>query len=235
MYHADFLSGFSLPDSADFDDWQRSKSESLRSVMEASLDRLVRCLRAEGDTGRAIEYAHRWLEWDRMNEAAHRYLMELYAGSGQRTAALRQYEECLRVLRQELDAAPDSETQKLFEDIRDDRAQEAEHEHPGNLPHQPNRFVGRERQIEEIEELLAGTHLLTLTGSGGCGKTRLALEVARTAMAEHANGAWLADLAPLSDPALVARAVAAALGAPEQPGKPMLETLERYLYSCINL
>ena len=76
---------------------------------------------------------------------------------------------------------------------------------PNNLPLQLTSFVGREHEIAEVERLLAGTRLLTLTGSGGAGKTRLALEVAGGLLREFADGVWLVELAPLSDPLLSRR------------------------------
>jgi predicted ATPase/transcriptional regulator with XRE-family HTH domain len=83
---------------------------------------------------------------------------------------------------------------------------------PTNLPVQLTSFVGREQEMAELGQLLATTRLLTLTGSGGCGKTRLAQEVASQVLGDYPDGVWLAELAPLSEPSLVADAVAAALG-----------------------
>ena len=98
-----------------------------------------------------------------------------------------------------------------------------------NLPAQLTRFIGREGEIAEIKRLLETTRLLTLTGSGGCGKTRLALQVAADSLEQFADGAWLVELAPLADPAFVPHSVAAALDVPEQPTRPMTETLANYL------
>jgi non-specific serine/threonine protein kinase len=93
------------------------------------------------------------------------------------------------------------------------------------------RFIGREEAIAAVQRLLPTTHLLTLTGAGGCGKTRLALQVAAEEMEGYADGVWLVELAPLSDPALVTQSVAAALGVREEPGRPLGEALTGYLRS----
>jgi non-specific serine/threonine protein kinase len=107
----------------------------------------------------------------------------------------------------------------------------------GQLPRPLTSFVGRERELAALGERLRdpGVRLVTLTGAGGCGKTRLALRVAAdlldAADAPYPDGAWLVDLAPLADPALVPPAVVAALGVRERPGRPPLATLAEYLRS----
>src|SRR5918999_1665945 len=83
----------------------------------------------------------------------------------------------------------------------------------------------------EVRRLLTDACLLTLTGSGGCGKTRLALAAARGLAGEFADGVWLVELAPLADPSLVPQAVASVLGAREQSGRSLTETLSKYLAS----
>ncbi len=99
-----------------------------------------------------------------------------------------------------------------------------------NLPLQLTSFIGREREMGEVKRLLADkTRLLTLTGPGGAGKTRLALEVADDLVEGFEDGAWLVELASLSDPALVPQAVASVLGVREQPGRPLTETLLDHL------
>lgn len=94
-----------------------------------------------------------------------------------------------------------------------------------NLLRQLTSFIGREREMAEVKRLLSTTPLLTLTGTGGCGKTRLALQVAADLLGEYSDGVWLADLAALFDPTLVPKTVASALGVPEQPGQSLTETL----------
>jgi len=98
-----------------------------------------------------------------------------------------------------------------------------------NLPPQLTSFIGREREIAEIERLLAGTRLLTLTGPGGCGKTRLALQVAGAWADEWPDGVWFVPLAALTDPALVLPTIAATLGVRESGGLPLAEELAAYL------
>ncbi len=100
---------------------------------------------------------------------------------------------------------------------------------PNNLPRQLTGFIGREREMAEVQRLLTTTCLLTLTGTGGAGKTRLALQIAADVLEGYPDGVWLAELAALSDPALVPQIVATALGVREVPGQPMLETLLHYL------
>jgi len=95
-----------------------------------------------------------------------------------------------------------------------------------NLPRQLTSFIGRDREIDEVKRLLPTTALLTLHGPGGCGKTRLAFQVAADLIEQYADGVWGAELAALSDPGLVPKAVATALAVPEQPGRPLTETLK---------
>jgi predicted ATPase/class 3 adenylate cyclase len=97
--------------------------------------------------------------------------------------------------------------------------------HPHNLPIQLTSFIGRAREIAEIKTLLSQARLITLTGSGGAGKTRLALQVAAEVVESYADGVWLAEFAPIADPALVPKTVASTLSVPEQPGRDMTVTL----------
>ena len=98
-----------------------------------------------------------------------------------------------------------------------------------NLPLQLTTFIGREKEIAEIKELLANTRLLTLTGPGGTGKTRLSLQVAAGMLDNLPDGVWFVELAPLSDPALVPQAVASVWNLREQPGRSLVDTLIDYL------
>ena len=108
-----------------------------------------------------------------------------------------------------------------------DRASRSKH----NLPYQLTSFVGREQEIAQLEELVTANRLVTLTGAGGAGKTRLAIEVASRLIDAFPDGVWLVELAALSDPRLVPQAVAQALAVKEQPTRPVIETLSDYLAS----
>jgi len=96
---------------------------------------------------------------------------------------------------------------------------------PNNLPIALSSFIGRGREIVEIKRLLTTTRLVTLAGSGGSGKTRLAIWVAAELGGAFGDGAWLVELASLADPALVPQAVTSVLGIREQPGQPIIESL----------
>ena len=99
------------------------------------------------------------------------------------------------------------------------------------MPLELSSFVGREKELAEVERLLEDSRLLTLTGSGGCGKTRLALAAAGELSEGFEEGVWLVELVPLTDPSLVPQAVAATLGVREQPGRSLTEMLSGYLGS----
>ena len=105
---------------------------------------------------------------------------------------------------------------------------------PNNLPIQLTSFVGRDRELSELHRLLPSTRLLTLTGSGGTGKTRLSLQVAADLCREAAaprlpDGIWFIELAPLSDPALLPLTIATVLGVREEQGRPLMATLLDWL------
>lgn len=100
---------------------------------------------------------------------------------------------------------------------------------PHNLPVQLTRFIGREGEIVEVCALLAHNRLLTLAGAGGCGKTRLALQVAAHVLDEYPDGVWLAELAAVSDAEVVPRTVAAAVRVREEQGRPIADTLADHL------
>lgn len=103
------------------------------------------------------------------------------------------------------------------------------HEIPNNLPHQATSFIGRERELAEVQNLLGAARLLTLLGMGGLGKTRLSLQTAAEQIHHFPGGVWFLDLAPISDPALIVSETAQVLGVREEPDRPMLQTLCAHL------
>lgn len=121
LYRDDFMAGFSLRDSPEFEEWQFNLAEQLRREFGGALERLSTMEAAAGDFGPAIAHARRWLVLDPLSEPAHRQLMRLYAWSGERAAALRQYQECVRVLDRELNVGPLEATAELYQAITHDR------------------------------------------------------------------------------------------------------------------
>lgn len=122
IYRGDFMEGFGLPDTPGFDDWQFFQCEGLRQEFSSLLESLVVGLQSRAEYKEAIPYARRWSQIDKLHEPAHRQLMNLYAGSNQRAAALRQYNELERLLKEELGVAPEPKTTELYETIKFKRA-----------------------------------------------------------------------------------------------------------------
>jgi non-specific serine/threonine protein kinase len=223
-----------------YDDWLLSERERLSQMFSAALERLIVLLETERDYRPAIHYAQRLLQHDPLQEATYQHLIRLHALSGDRASALRLYHTCATVLERELGVAPSPATQAAYEELRlktpptlplAPPAPSFPHPRRHNLPIPLTSFIGRVREQAEVQRLLSATRLLTLTGSGGCGKTRLALEVATDLLlkGEFADGVWWVELATLADPALTPQAVASTLGVQEQPGKLLRETLSDYL------
>ena len=243
LYEDDFLAGFSLQDSVNFDDWHFFQTQELRTKFFSALERLVVYHSSNGELEKAIDHVHRWLGQDRTDEKAHRYLMEFHAKQGQRAAALRQYEECVKILEKELGEKPQEATVQLYHSIKGNTFSiegeiEAELSSDNsadtpinNLPRQLTSFIGRKKEVEEVKGLLCDTYLLTLTGVGGCGKTRLALEVASGLVGEYRDGVWLVELAGLSNPDYIPQEIASTLGVREQGERRLLDTVSDYLRS----
>ncbi|MGC2566112.1 MAG: adenylate/guanylate cyclase domain-containing protein, partial [Mycobacterium sp.] len=126
---------------------------------------------------------------------------------------------------------PERVVQLCHPDLRDDfpplRTAETVVSH--NLPVQLSSFVGRGAQMTDVEKLLVDNRLVTLTGAGGAGKTRLGVEIAARIAAEFGDSVWYVDLAPVTHPGIVPVAVARALGLPDQPGRSTMDTLLRFV------
>lgn len=194
LYRDDFMAGFSLRDSAAFDDWQFFEADRLRRELASVLERLATIHGNQGDFPTALEHTRRWLALDILNEAAHRALIYLYAQSGRRNAALRQYRDCVRVLDEELGVPPLEETTQLYEAVKENRFEKpatsklfpgaslpayAEKDHSSLVTkHFP--LIGRDPEWEELTRLYDSLRqdgvFAALTGEPGIGKTRLAQE-----------------------------------------------------------
>jgi predicted ATPase/DNA-binding SARP family transcriptional activator/Tfp pilus assembly protein PilF len=222
-----FLTGFSLKDAPNFNEWIFAESEELRRNLADALTLLSEDHCALGQADKAIPYGRRLVTLDQLNESSHRKLMEVYLQAGQHSAALKQYQTCEQILRKELNIDPQPETRALYKRILKGEVKpvrtEKQIETPtpkSNLPVQVSSFIGREKEQDEIINLITKDRLVTLTGVGGIGKTRLALKAAHQVLNTFTDGVWFIDLAPLSDPALVPYTTINTMGLIEQANRP---------------
>ncbi|MFN8445924.1 MAG: tetratricopeptide repeat protein [Caldilineaceae bacterium] len=217
-----------------YEDWIETEREHYQARLQKLFLNLTQILRAQSEYKRAIEVANHLLKFDPANEAAHQHLMFCYVASGDRGAALRQYELCERALLEDLDAPPLQETTALYQWIKQ---QEEDSSSTAaritNLPIPLTSFVGRTQQLTEVKRLLSPTacktRLLTLTGAGGSGKTRLAIQSATDLIDSFAHGVWWVELSALTEAEQVARAVAKALGVNEVAHEACLQTVSHSL------
>jgi predicted ATPase/DNA-binding SARP family transcriptional activator len=165
----------------------------------------------------------RALEIDPLHERAVRGLMRQLADAGRRSEALARYERLKDDLLTAYGSDPDPESKRLYRDLLTGVGEPRPAR--DNLAPALTSFVGREREIAEVHRLVAAGGLLTLTGVGGAGKTRLAQEAARRLLDSYPDGVWFADLARVAEPRLVPDAVAAALGLDPAAGSRPLRTL----------
>jgi DNA-binding SARP family transcriptional activator len=260
LYQGDFLEGFSLNDCPQFDDWQFLQSELMRRKFQEAIQGLVKTLEQRGKISQAISYAQRWLATDNLDESAHRKLMTLFAKNNQVHAALRQFEVCQTILKKELDLTPEPETTDLYNQIRVRRSSPSPLEvgqtqvllsegdrtswleqilsspvqvtFQTNLPVQATPFIGRDEEIREIGGLLHNPDcwLLTITGMGGIGKTRLANQIGQEISAFFSDGVYFVFLEGMKTISTVVPKIAETLGLSFHPQEGSLNTQLIFFY-----
>jgi predicted ATPase/DNA-binding SARP family transcriptional activator len=218
-----------LPDDR-FEDWAVAPREALAAGHRRNLSELASLREREGDLEAALDCLRGLLAVDPTDEVAGRRVMQLEARAGRRGAAQQQYESLREALRRGLEVEPSEETTRLARDIVEGRLDPlGDRPSSTNLPVQFTSFVGREREIREVQRLLLATRLLTLVGTGGTGKTRLALEAAQASRGLYADGVWLVELAAIRREEEVVRAVADVFGVREAPGATLVDGVARHL------
>jgi predicted ATPase/DNA-binding SARP family transcriptional activator len=231
LYSGDLLSD------EPYADWPVARREALRQARERATLALAALELEAGEPLATVPLIEDLLAGDPTVEEAHRALMRAYAAAGQRDRALRQFARCRSVLETELGAEPAAETIALREAIEGEHRTQAvpvasavSSARPRpfyNFPAQPTALVGRDADIDEIQAMLwrQDVRLVTLTGPGGIGKTRLALQVAAGLVDDFSHGVAFVSLAPLRDPALVIPTIARTLDIREEVGRTIEETL----------
>ncbi|HSJ87306.1 MAG TPA: BTAD domain-containing putative transcriptional regulator [Anaerolineales bacterium] len=188
--HGELLPGF-------YDEWIVMEREHLHAIYEHNIAKLLDLLEKENRWQEILDWAERWLSLEPASEAAYRYLMVAYHALGEASKVISTYERCVLALRT-IDLEPSEATKSLV----------LERPPKLNIPILLPSFIGREKELIEVADLLSKFRLVTLTGSGGVGKTRLAIQVLADVIELFPDGIWFLDLALLRDPGLVPTAVA---------------------------
>lgn len=211
--------------------WVERRQAELREVHLHALETASGAAAAGGDWGAAVRLADEAVAEAPIRESAHLRLVQAHAAAGNRGEALRAYERCRRVLAEELGVSPSPSTEAAYVALLGDEPPAPVAAPPPGLPIPLTGLVGRDDELAAIEKALAGTRLLTLTGTGGVGKTRLSLAAAADLAGGYADGASFVELAPLADPDLLPQQVLAALGLREETGQAPEATLVAHLRS----
>lgn len=234
-----------------YDDWLIPHREQLRALYFTAVTRLMERERSRGDLPQAMIYARQLLQHDPLREDVARTLILMRHESGDRAGAMQLYQQFLTRLEEELGVAPMPETTAIYDAIVTNTpipppqqvispssahpitltpAHPISSAPPHNLPARLTSFVGRQQEMSQVCRLLNGsTRLLTITGPGGSGKTRLALEAARWLWQNQPDvfpqGVFFVGLAAITNPDFVVTAVAETIGVRENPGQPGLPGL----------
>jgi predicted ATPase/DNA-binding SARP family transcriptional activator len=234
-YHGELLPGF-------YEDWADLARNRIEAAFQTWIRTLLEKLIGAGRWEEVSEWSERWISFGHAPEPAFRALMQAHAARGDAAAIAATYQRCVEALSKEMGLHPSPETEALFNQLAGGerpfdtsdagpstalRQRRARH----NLPASSTPFIGRQRDLDALEELIQqeSVRLITLTGPGGIGKTRLALETAGLLVGSFEDGAWFVDLAPVGDPGLTISTIAATLGVTERGDQPIIDSLKSFL------
>ena len=229
-YQGELLPGF-------YDEWVVLEREHLYSIFEHNMARLMSLLRDEKRWLEILDWAERWIKLGQKPEPAYRALMSAHAAKGDMSKVAASYERCVKSLR-EFGMEPSEQTKELYKDLKSGKetarvssakTKRTKNETSSNIPVPLTSFVGREKELKEIARLLSTSRLLTLTGSGGVGKTRLAIHTAHDSIRKFKDGVFWVGLVGLSDENLIPSAIAGSLNVREGSDEPLIETIRTYL------
>ncbi len=261
-YHGELLPGF-------YDEWVSAERSRLQALFEARISSLLEILQSQARWTEVLDWGMRWVKVVQWAEPAYRALMTGYANTGDMSKAVATYEALTLGLKKDLGVEPSEQTQELYQRLKAgwkaDRpvkvpnlrstsanatAKTAMPAPPllrlrrSNLPKPLTSFIGREKEIRDVKRLVSRARLVTITGSGGVGKTRLAIEVAGALAGQFRDGARWVELAALFETPIasasnqaayqeepedmVVQAVAKAMRVPDSPEQPLLQGIIEY-------
>ncbi len=232
LYQGELLPGW-------YEDWAVRQRERLEALFQRHMPDALGAMVEAGRWNAVLKWAEHWISLGHAPEPAYRSLMTAHAALGDAAALAATFERCVQALESELGVEPSPETVSHYEAL-------AAGERPAaaavgaerdrikphhNLPAQATAFIGREREIRQVKQLLESPdhRLITVTGPGGTGKTRLAFEVVKRLAPDFVDGARFVDLSPLVEPAMIPSAIAAVLAVKEQGDRSALEELKDHL------
>lgn len=225
------------------EEWVPQERNARQQSCLLALQTLANSAKATGDHGREIGYWRRAIGIDPLWDTARHGLMEALDRSGDTNTALHVYHEFVELLKNDPTAAPNEATTALYTRLRAATRQRGSVKRvvseekatvpvvTGYLPHPLTDLIGREDERSEVVACLRRSRLVTLTGMGGIGKTRLAVAVATDMVREYADGAWMVSLESITQSDQIARQVALVLGIREEAGKTLPTTLRDHLIS----
>ncbi len=233
LYRGSFLEGFHLREARGFEGWMLLEQERYRTRVIEMYRRLTdQALQSEWYE-EGIGYARHMIELDSLSEEAARLLMRLLVRTGQRGAAFAQYELLTKNLADELGVEPEAETSDLYAQIQAGEIDiaPAAPATPHNLPNPATSFIERPADLDDITQRLEDPNcrLLTLTGTGGIGKTRLAIETARYELTNFRQGVYFVPLASVDLPDFLVQTLATTLNISFQNTKDPEQELFNYL------
>jgi non-specific serine/threonine protein kinase len=231
-YQGELLPGF-------YDEWVVLEREHLQSVFEHHMARLMSLLQTEKRWLDILDWGERWIKLGQKPEPAYRVLMSAHTAKGDMSKVAATYERCVKSLR-EFGMEPSKQTKELYENLKSGKdtpksvpvsTKPAAKEVSSNIPVPLTSFIGREKELKEIAGLLSSSRLVTLTGPGGVGKTRLAIETAQHSLKNFNDSVFWVGLVGLSDENLIPQEIAQSLNIREISNEPLIETLKTYLRS----
>jgi non-specific serine/threonine protein kinase len=225
LYRGDLLQDF-------YDDWVLEEREHYRGLFINAMLQSAQSQRTNGEYRHAIFIAQKIISIDSVNEHAWQHLIFCYGALSNRSEAMKSYEECARRLMEQLGVEPSEDTVALYEQVkRSNVGGTTTSFTKSNLPIPLTSFIGRESEIETLKEIFDKTRLLTLTGVGGCGKTRLSIQLAAQIADQFPDGVWWFELAAIQNESVLLSTIEKTLGLSDSRVGSAEEAISSFLHT----